>query len=261
MVYNIFREVIAVDKSQFINSLVKKPDILGFERYLFISPHPDDSELDCGGTMRKLSNLGKEVYLAVVTDGRKGYSGLDDVTEEDVARIRQNEQLQAGKILGIKEVFFLDFEDLGDYSMEQVRDKIVQLIRTVKPDIVFTVDPYVKYEVHPDHIKAGMAALQAVLFSKFSSIMPEFSPHDVKAAVLYFTPSTNTYVCVEDTYDKKLEALSQHKSQFGQLWEMLKYYLSEKAKMYGKEIGCEKAEGFKVIPGLLLHAIPEVEYY
>jgi len=250
-----------MNKSQFINSLVEKPDILGFERYLFISPHPDDSELDCGGTMRKLSNLGKEVYLAVVTDGRKGYTGSDSVIEEDVAKLRQNEQLQAAKILGIKEVFFLNFEDLGDYMVEQVRNKLVELIRKVKSDIVFTVDPYVKYEVHPDHIKVGMAALQAVLFSKFSSIMPEFSPHDVKAAALYFTPSTNTYVCVEDTYNEKLEALSQHKSQFGQMWEMLKYYLGEKAKMYRKEMGCEKAEGFKIIPRLLLHAIPEVEYY
>ena len=248
-----------MDITEFVGKVSEDIKLLEHRKYLFVSPHPDDAEIGCGATMKKLSGLGKEVYLAVVTDGRKGYSD-PSMQEEKVVEIRKQEQLRAARILGVKEIFFLGFEDLGDYRVSDVREKLIALMRRVKPDVVFTVDPYLKYEVHPDHIKVGLAAMQASLFSGFPSIPPkDIELHPVKAVALYLTSSPNTFVCVDAEHESKLAALKEHESQFSQMWEMIEGYVDYKSRECGKVQGCKRAEGFKVLPTLFLHVFPDAD--
>ncbi len=57
-------------------SILKKavpiPKLTNFDRFLFVGPHPDDIEVSCGGTVARLTSLGKTVTFAIVTDGSVG---------------------------------------------------------------------------------------------------------------------------------------------------------------------------------------------
>ena len=72
-------------------------------KILILAPHPDDEVLGCGGTIKKYSNRGEEVYLCIVTEAY-----TPDWSEEFL-RERPKEIEEANKLLGIKKTYFLGF--------------------------------------------------------------------------------------------------------------------------------------------------------
>ena len=68
---------------------------------LVITPHPDDAEGGAGGTIAKWAARGSWIGLVVCTNGDKGTSDRD-ISPEDLARTREEEQLNAAKVLGIQ---------------------------------------------------------------------------------------------------------------------------------------------------------------
>ncbi len=116
------------------------PDYKQIKYALFIGPHPDDIEIGCGATVKKLVNQGTEVYFLITTDGGAG-SKDPEMTSEKLALIRKEEAKAAGKFLGIKEVEVLSFPDGGIYNLEELITEIVQRIIKIKPDAVFAPDP------------------------------------------------------------------------------------------------------------------------
>ncbi len=242
-------------------SFFKVPDISSLETVLFVQPHPDDVDLAVGGTVAKLSSLGLNVIYLTVTDGSAG-TRRRDISREKIKEIRKKEQEEAGKVLGVKDVIWLDFEDLGDYTVEEARREILKVLRDLKPDMVFTVDPFSVYEVHPDHTKVGMATSQAVFFYN-NPFIDDLDPPDENREIFisyYFTQNPNEIFCVDGYLQKKIEALSKHESQFGEFFETLKIYLEKKARILGKRIGCGYAEDFRVLHPMTLHAFPEVKF-
>lgn len=77
---------------------------------LAISAHPDDIEFACGGTMFKFAEKGYDIYLVVATNGENGFK-ISYKPRTERVRIRHLEQLKAAKILGVKNVFFLNYRD------------------------------------------------------------------------------------------------------------------------------------------------------
>ena len=73
---------------------------------LVVAPHPDDAEIGAGGTIAKWITEGRDVYYVLTTNGDKGTND-PDLTSEDLAAIREQEQTRAAEVLGIKEVTFL----------------------------------------------------------------------------------------------------------------------------------------------------------
>lgn len=59
---------------------------------------------------------------------------------------------EAGRLLGVTNFHWLEFPDGHLYDNEELREKLVRVIREVNPDIIFTVDPWLYYETHLDHI-------------------------------------------------------------------------------------------------------------
>src|SRR5690242_15342740 len=80
------------------------------QRVLVVFAHPDDAEFGSSGTSAKMAKEGKEVFYAVVTDGSKGSSD-PEMTTDRLIKTRQEEQCNAARILGVKDVEFLGFED------------------------------------------------------------------------------------------------------------------------------------------------------
>lgn len=189
---------------------------------LVISAHPDDSEFGAAGTVYTWVQQGWEFYYAICTDGSKG-SEDPDMTAEILVPLRQKEQRAAAAVLGVKEVFFLNYVD-GElaYTTDFVRD-IVRLIRRLKPHAVFSHDPnHIVRDMfinHPDHRAAGTVVLDAVYplarnRPSFPELLDEgLEPYSAKEVYLWTASNTNFDVDITDSLDKKFEALACHKSQ------------------------------------------------
>src|SRR5215468_6552828 len=93
-------------------ALTKEPRSMGerIQRAMVVTAHPDDSEFGAGGTVAKLVREGKEVTYCILTNGNKG-SGDRSMTPERLARIREEEQRNAARVLGVEAIDFLGFPD------------------------------------------------------------------------------------------------------------------------------------------------------
>ena len=120
-------------------------------RVLVTIPHPDDAESRMAGTVARWTCEGKEVIYIVCTNGDKGTSD-PNMKPEELAGIREQEQLAAAKVLGVREVVFLRHPDQSLEDTSEFRKEIVRLIRMYRPDTVVTIDPfYLGYLNHRDH--------------------------------------------------------------------------------------------------------------
>src|SRR5690606_23917511 len=134
---------------------------------LAIGAHPDDIEFGCGGTMAKLAAEGANLHFVVVTDGNRG-SRQHEVEKQALIASRKQEQAAAAKVLGATEVIFLDEEDGNLIADISLKEKIVRVVRKIKPDAIFTHDPDWFYRInddgattinHNDHRACGIAVI------------------------------------------------------------------------------------------------------
>ncbi len=253
------RRKIVKELAEKVSKLLDIPRIEDMERILVVSPHPDDAEIGLGATTYKLSREGSRITYLIATDGRLG--ALDpNLGPEEIAQIRREEQKRSAEFLGVERLIWLNFPDLGDYTVDELREKLLYHIREMNPDLVFAPDPYLPYEAHPDHKKVGLATLEAVFLGGVSRFREETWKGEFKSSAIafYFTAFPNTFVCVNSHMDRKLEALRMHKSQFsGEIQELLENYLLERARFFGDMSGCRYAEDFKLLPRIALHVFPE----
>ena len=180
---------------------------------LFIFPHPDDAAINAAGSMARWAKEGHCVTAVCVTRGSIGT--LDTAqSEPEVGAIRSAELMAANDILGVDETTFLDFPDGCRMDPERLREALFRCVRRYKPDRVITMDPWVHYEVHRDHITVGQMASEAAAFSCFHLLYPEqiaegLSPHNA-TEVWYMGllgQGPNAFVSIGDFLDAKTEAL------------------------------------------------------
>ena len=132
---------------------------------LGIYAHPDDADVDAGGTLARFVREGSRVVVAVVTDGDAG--GSDQDLHQQMGELRRDEQRRACEQLGVTELVFFDGYPDGMVTPSHglVRD-IVALIRRVKPNLILTLSPEYNwssiYANHPDHRAVGAAVTDAV---------------------------------------------------------------------------------------------------
>jgi LmbE family N-acetylglucosaminyl deacetylase len=187
---------------------------------LVVTPHPDDAEFGVAGTVARWVKEGKDVIYVVCTNGDKGTSD-PDMKPGSLTRIREQEQLAAARVLGVREVIFLRHPDQGLEDTPEFRKQIVRLIRMYRPDVVATSDPYLRYMWHRDHRIAGQVVLDAVFpyardVLAYPDLMLEgLKPHKVKEVLLWAADDVNYLSDITDTFDLKMAALRCHRSQVG----------------------------------------------
>jgi LmbE family N-acetylglucosaminyl deacetylase len=166
---------------------------------LAVLAHPDDETFGLGGTLALYARKGYDTYYVCATRGEAGTLDAEYLNGfKDTAELRTNELMRAAKILGLKEVFFLDYRDSGmpdteenkhpdaqiNHSIDEVAGKIVGYIRELKPDVVITFDPIGGYK-HPDHIHIHKATVLAFEKADDASFHPE-AGSSFKPRALYF---------------------------------------------------------------------------
>jgi LmbE family N-acetylglucosaminyl deacetylase len=223
----------------------------GGQRILVVIAHPDDGESFIGGTMARLAAEGREIHYLLITRGDKGSSD-PKMTPERLSSIRVDEQRQAAKILGVQTVTFLDgYYDGGIEPTIALRRDLTLRIRQWRPDVIFTFDPWKRYEIHPDHRATGLCAFDAVAVARDRMTYPEqirdgITAHQVKQVYFFNTDQPNHWVDISEAIDKKIEARCAHVSQVNPA-NHPSGYLRRWAVEAGKEKGYALAEAFHYI--------------
>ena len=217
---------------------------------MVVIPHPDDAELGVAGTVAHWTGEGKDVIYVVCTNGDKGTSDTN-MKPDELARIREQEQLAATKLLGVREVIFLRYPDQTLEDTPEFRKEIVRLIRMYKPETVVTTAPLQRYIWHRDHRITSRITLDAIFpyardFLAYPDLLEQgLQPHKVKEVLLWGSEDLNYRSNITDTFDIKIAALRCHKSQIGDnLSTGLKERMRERHKMLAQEEDYELAEAF-----------------
>src|SRR5207237_3574867 len=139
----------------------------GLNRVVVVMAHPDDAEFGAAGTVARWAKEGRQITYVIITDGNRG-SRDPAMTAERLAQIRHAEQRAAAVKLGVKDVFFLGYDDGSLQPTLDLRRQITRWIRRCKPDGVVCPDPTrlstcQRYINHPDHRAAGDATLDAII--------------------------------------------------------------------------------------------------
>jgi len=208
-------------------------------KFLFIFAHPDDETFSSGGTIAKLTNAKHKVILITATKGEAGELGNPPITTRDkVGEVRERELRRAAKILGISDIYFLDFVDgkVRYARNKKLEGKILSILKKEKPDIVVTFDK-MGGSNHPDHkavsrattkvfgdykktvrkhIKLYHTAMPRSFIKKFESLGAGYNAFGKVRGVK--DNDITTVVNIEDTLKTKIKALKEHKTQH-QDWE------------------------------------------
>lgn len=225
---------------------------------MVITAHPDDIEVHSSGTVAQLVSAGREVTCVLCSSGNRG-TGDPEVTMEKLAKLREEEQLAASRVLGVQDVRFLRYDD-GDLSfvVPQLREKIVRLIRQVRPQSIITHDPYPgdggqdSCSIYPDHIAVGLTAFQSAyvcapgpLFYPvhYKDGLKPYKPH-----IMYLIMSSNPnfFIDISSVWEMKLRALSHHRTQ-GRHTPENDQEMERIARENGGRSGFTLAEAFRIL--------------
>ena len=224
-------------------------------RILALHAHPDDCETLVAGTLARLVDLGCPVTIVTATAGE---CGAVDHTPEETAAIRKGEAARAAALIGA-DYSCICLPDLGVFSDDASRRRVVEAVRGARPDIVITASPI---DYHPDHeaisvlVRDACFAASAANYRTGPSTPLEAIPH------LYFMDPIGGRdregkrmppefaVDISDRIEVKREMLACHASQTD--WLLKQHGLDDPvgamislSKRRGEEHGVGWAEGFR----------------
>lgn len=233
---------------------------------LVVAAHPDDIEACAGGTLSKWAAAGSSIYYIMITNGDKGTHN-HSMTSEELGKIRKQEQKNAGKVVGVKNIFFLDVPDGEVQNNDHLRYNLTYYIRLLRPELMLTWDPTWHLDLfqfgleHRDHRTAGQASIDAVWPTSNDFLyypeqnLPSYRP---KTMLLfrfwkdfeYNVPQSQVYVELSDKdMDTKVKAIWEHKSQIpdDKAREAEKQFLMNMASKFGKVERTKYAELFTLV--------------
>lgn len=217
---------------------------------LVISAHPDDAEFGVAGTVANWTRAGKKVVYVVCTRGEKGTTDRR-LTPEELAAVRETEQKDAARLLGVAAVDFLGLPDQGLEDTPAFREQVVRAIRQYRPQTVVTSDPYRRYVWHRDHRIVGQVVLDAVFpYARDHLAYPDMlaeglEPHKVQELLFWAAEDVNYRSDITATFALKLAALRCHASQVRELGiSNLEEWLRQRCRSMAEGETFELAESF-----------------
>lgn len=195
---------------------------------LFVGAHPDDADIQFGGTAIKYVHLGHKVSYLTLTNGNAGHETLGAAA---LAQRRYHETQSVAKFLGIN-YFVLDNNDAELQATIENRKKVIRVIREVKAHLIITHRPN---DYHADHRNTSLLVQDAAYLVCVPNVLPLTPRLEFNPVIVYhqdnfnkpgpFTPEI--IVDITDVIDKKMEALSLHESQVFEWIPFIEGYLQE----------------------------------
>ncbi len=220
-------------------------------KILVVAAHPDDEILGVGATIAKYVQNGYEAKCIILGEGQTSrWNNRDEAAHEIVEELHED-TLKAAKIIGYNKVHFANFPDNRFDSVDLL--DVVKYIEMIKnefrPDIIYT---HHGGDLNVDHqitFKAVLTATRPInncpvkelyTFETLSSTEWDFSYNNI------FKP--NTFINVEETFDKKIEAMKCYETELCEFphprsLKGLELY----AGKWGSVVGKSYVEAFQLI--------------
>ncbi len=229
-----------------------------WERALCVVAHPDDMEFGAAAAVARWTGQGKHVVYCMVTSGEAGIDGMDP---EECKRVREAEEVESARIVGVETVDFLGLPDgVLEYGVP-LRATIAQAVRRHRPDVVITSNFRDTWGGHnlnqADHIATGRATLDAVRDAGNRWIFREqladgLEPWGgVRAVWAFASPDSRHGVDITDTFEAGVESLRAHQAYIDGLgWENFDpaEFLEGMSRANGSRMGVTHAAAFEVFP-------------
>lgn len=201
-------------------------------RVLVLSPHTDDGEFGCGGTIARLVAAGHEVHYIAFSAAERS---LPPDLPPDTLR---KEAEAATSILGIprQNLQVLDFE-VRDFPerRQDILEVMVRLQRDLEPTMVFLPSTS---DTHQDHQTVSAEGFRAF---KMTTLLGYELPWNN----LTFTSSA--FVLLDEQHiERKIKALAEYHSQSDRPYASPEFIRSL-ARVRGTQVGTDHAETFEQI--------------
>jgi LmbE family N-acetylglucosaminyl deacetylase len=225
-------------------------------RALCVVAHPDDLEFGTSAAIARWTDQGRTVVYAMVTSGE---AGIDALAPAECKPVREAEQIESARIVGVEVVEFLGEPDgVLEYGVS-LRRVICAVVRRHRPDIVITNnfrDTWGGQSLNQaDHIATGRATLDAVRDAGNRWVFPEqldqgMEPWGgVRSVWAAGSPDGRHAVDITATFDRGVASLAAHRAYIDGLgWEHFdpEEYLEAGARSTGTRLGVPRATGFEV---------------
>lgn len=218
-----------------------------YKNILIFAAHQDDETIGCGASIRKWANCGHNVEVAFVTNGATGIDHNDKYTSATIINVRQEESLEAAKILGINKIYNFNVGcQQVEYSKELFHN-IITLLRERKPDLVIT---HSELDKHGDHRNTSKIVKEAC-WKASEAILPELGAvHKVKDLWAFEItdplPEVDYIMDVTEVFEDKMRAMKVYNSQHD-IVSGIENYLDGISRVRGYDIGKLRGEAFKRI--------------
>ncbi len=229
-----------------------------WERALCVVAHPDDMEFGAAAAVARWTRQGKHVVYCMVTSGEAGIDGMDP---EECKRVREAEEVESARIVGVDQVEFLELPDgVLEYDVP-LRAAIARVVRRHRPDIVITSNFRETWGGRnlnqADHIATGKATLDAVrdagnrwVFR--DQLVDGLEPWGgVRQLWAFASPESRHGVDITETFDAGVESLRAHQAYIDGLgWEDFDpaEFLEGMSRANGNRMGVTHAAAFEVFP-------------
>ena len=230
-----------------------------WERALCVVAHPDDMEFGAAAAVARWTGQGKHIVYCMVTSGE---AGIDGMAPEQCREVREAEQVESARLVGVDEVEFLRLPDgVLEYGVP-LRRAITAVVRRHRPDIVITNnfrDTWGGRNLNQaDHIATGKATVDAVRDAGNRWVFHEQLVEDglepwggVRQVWAAGSPQSDSGVDITDSFDAGVASLKAHSAYIEGLgWEHFDpaEFLEGLSRAGGARLGVTYAVGFEVFP-------------
>lgn len=230
-----------------------------WERALCVVAHPDDMEFGAAAAVARWTQQGKHLVYSMVTSGEAGIDGLDP---ERCREVREAEQIESARIVGVDHVEFLGFPDgMLEYGLP-LRRSIAAAVRRHRPDVVMTGnfrDTWGGRNLNQaDHIAVGRATVDAVRDAGNRWVFREQIEADglepwggVREVWAFSSPLATHGVDTTETFEAGVASLRAHQAYIDGLgWEHFDpaEFLEGMSRPTGSRLGVRHAVSAEVLP-------------
>ncbi len=229
-----------------------------WSRALCVVAHPDDMEFGAAAAVARWTGQGKAVTYCMVTSGE---AGIDGLAPDECRTVREAEQVESARIVGVEQVDFLGLPDgILEYGVA-LRSAVCGVVRQHRPDVVITGnfrDTWGGSNLNQaDHIAVGRAVVDAVRDAGNRWIFPEqieggVEPWGGVGAVWAFgSPQAGHGVDTTETFDLGVASLEAHAAYIDGLgWEHFdaREFLEGFGRSTGQRLGVAFGAAFEVFP-------------
>lgn len=227
-----------------------------WQRALAIVAHPDDLEYGASSAVAKWTAADKDVIYVLAT---RGEAGIDPWPPDKTGPIREAEERESARLVGVQTVEFLGYQDgIVEYGAPLRRD-LARAIRKHRPEIIITGNFELTFGGNmlnqSDHRTVGLAVCDAARDAGNRWIFPElieegFEPWSGTRLVFVHAHPEPTHGCdVSETIEQGIASLKAHRAyteNLGQEFDV-EAFLSQWAGQAGARMGCQYAVEFRLL--------------